>query len=1426
MIILKKYIIFLFLTISYHYNVYAITLTKSDVKELCSVYDPFRILPEDNKYQIGGAFPLHEDDCLTLRPDTVQDIVAIQWALSHWNQNPFNSECKIGLYAGDSCSRDKETISQSLRFLDSVGYHEPKECENVNDNSTQKLIFLFSPKDSNASIALGNVLKTTILPVGTYSTASLNSLINNGIKNIISTAPPVSTFVEMVIKIMTSINSNLVTLVDNNDPETSEKVTRQLKNNGIYVDEVISYNDPFLKKILKDSDSKIILSLLPKGALISSMHDREIVSLNKLWIAVPLDSEQLDVNDFPLYDNTSNLQLLTLQKRANKYDNFKSYFLKVVKNNYESYALLVSYLQQIHKCVLENKDTMSTKKSLNQVPTKCSSLTIENMATSYKAADTLENVIFLTYAVSALAKSIEQKESLKFLCKKSSLECSNALIKELKTLRYDFGINDPIEFTGLSLSFYSSPYENGVILVSKQIIDGHLVRPDFVLSSSQATIRFEKVSAYETGELPKWQMYNLNNKLSKDYQSTCPLFRSYCGKCEHTVEAINDRYFLSIPRNYPIYIVGLFDFHFGENCKHLKTTTDISLPMTFVHTAWTFRQRYPQMKLLRHIDFGAMVADGCSSGKEAINFVVQSESNCYSFEQANRNITVVPGSTFGYISGISAENQIALQHYFSDPSNDAPMVSVDGEHDAMSKVFTTMPSNRNLALVILRFLRKVKWEFVSVVLSENDYESLFAFKQFERMAIDRGICIAEVINVNSNGGENAYVHGTNVTLMFTTSKDASTYLTGRLKRGFGSNSGRGRHGGNNIVHVMVGDAHNFYLHDSTNLQNFVGTVSIQPQDVLYPDFKQWLEMITPLTLPEPWYWTIVEERWQCALLKKNKDVYSGKMCTGEELLDVSQLGRMTKTGYLARGMERLLFAMDTVYNRLCGDQKNICQQFLTNGRKQVLQILLNTPVEDHFEIYEFLPREDVKNGGHEFKKIGNWSMESGLRIQTFYKTYVNGEYQSMLHHVSQCVPPLCKCFLDSSNFLLEPFNHVGIDENTMNQNDKQTFHSMLPTNSYIHQEPAISSFKVVEYPTIFDHLTNGQWSHNSVNYIILLVNTLLLASAVAILALVIFKMYLRVVKGNQSLGITLLIGIIGLYISAYFFIFDATDIICRCRMISHGLAYTICFGVMIAKATQLKNAETLGFSNVIHISYWNYWQLLFFIVGVQLALSLRWINEPFASTLLIDATAVDLDSGLMICSYGHSEFVLSHSYVIILLLLTLFINAQNRNIKRNYKETKWLFAASIVCFIVWIGWISSFFLVNDLYKNYIIVFEVIFCATVLLAFMFGPKIYILLSYEPVIVECQPNETIVNAKTGDNDLYEKDCEFDVRSGSPSSVSETGSSRSINFETRMTSFTKSSNSSASGAISDEDSDKQIFHTEMRKKKPFDSNSMKKN
>lgn len=82
---------------------------------------------------------MHKEDCQTLSLGSIHEIVSVRWALNYWNQKINNSNSKLGFFAGDSCSRPKEAILQTLRFLDYVGYHEPMECVNQTKNHERKL---------------------------------------------------------------------------------------------------------------------------------------------------------------------------------------------------------------------------------------------------------------------------------------------------------------------------------------------------------------------------------------------------------------------------------------------------------------------------------------------------------------------------------------------------------------------------------------------------------------------------------------------------------------------------------------------------------------------------------------------------------------------------------------------------------------------------------------------------------------------------------------------------------------------------------------------------------------------------------------------------------------------------------------------------------------------------------------------------------------------------------------------------------------------------------------------------------------------------------------------------------------------------------------------------------------------------------------
>ncbi|CAI5448370.1 unnamed protein product [Caenorhabditis angaria] len=1314
--------------------------------KLCSVYDPFKVLPENNKFQIGGSFPLHQIDCTTLRPETVQEIVAIQWALTHWNQNEQNHAAKLGLYAGDTCSRSAESLSQSLRFLDSVGYHEPKECRTETPGA--KLLGLIAPKDYESSISLGKFLSVSSIPVAAYSSDSVNALTELEVDYTIATSPTIGVYVEALIRLMNQMRSNLVTIVDDGSKSPIVKrVIAQLRDADVFVSDTIPIDHPFLSQALEDSDSTIIVSILNKSQMQKTITKPAIAAMHKIWMSIPTEGEVLDEEEQDrVLEKDSKLILITLQPKYKELPQFRDYFVRVLKNNYKNYQLLTSYIEQVHNCT--NEDCNLEK---------------EAMIEGYVQARTTEPVIRMTYAFAAVAKKIVEMKQEK-ICAHASLECTDLIMNTFLDLDYEFTKNDPLEFYSERLRFYQSSTEN-ILLASGMIVEAI----EIYIGNDNQTMK-SKLLSFTTGSPPTVILSSLRSEDQK-LRSICAPYRPFCGQCPNVQNVNSDRHFLSIPRHYPLYLVGLFDLHNGQNCQSMSQT-DISLPMAFVHTVWTFKQRFPQLGLLKDLDFGALLIDSCSSGKQAIESIVRSETQCFRFNQAGRNITIVPKSVFGYASALRGDSQESLKGYFSSGDTDASLVSVESEHSALQHSFTALPSSRSQALALLKLLNRMSWQFVTAAISEQDPESMSLFRSFERLALDRGVCLAEVVNINGGGATTS--SSTNVTIVFATARDAAKYLKNfKVKK--------------EHVHIMMGDSHDWHLHATEQQEQFAGTVSVQPKNILYADFEEWLETTTPLTLPELWYWSYIEDRYGCALSQKSKVVY-GRMCSGDELLNIESLGRMTKAGYLSRGVERFLFAMDSVYKTLCPAQNGICLEFYEQGRKQILNQLKKTSTEDDVEIYEYLP--DI-NGHFTYHRIANWSLTTGLRMSTQYRSASGGQLIE-----SKCQPPMCKCFLDG-DFFQRPLESFVFEPEAQIDSSSD--------DGYIKRQPTYGSEKI-EYQSIFEHISSGTWRHHPHNYVLLAFITVLVVIAFAVLILVLAKLYLRVVKGNQSLGISLLIGIIILYITAYFFVFDPTDTVCRFRVILHGLGYAICFGVIIAKATQLRNAETLGFGTSVHISFWNYWQLLFFIVGVQIALSNRWFMEPFMSTIGV----VDQTDQRMMCTLGKVEFVLSNSYVMILILMAMFLNLLNRNIKRNYKETKWLLYSTVGCFASWIAWITLYLTIGYEFRDTVIVIELIACATILLGFLFGPKIYILLSYEPVVVALKREQF-------GNDLFEKDDDIpSIRAVSPASSTTSSSNRSSSsYGSGSTGSKRPVNAVGPLPTPPTEDQSPIFHTVMRKK-----------
>jgi hypothetical protein len=127
------------------------------------------------------------------------------------------------------------------------------------------------------------------------------------------------------------------------------------------------------------------------------------------------------------------------------------------------------------------------------------------------------------------------------------------------------------------------------------------------------------------------------------------------------------------------------------------------------------------------------------------------------------------------------------------------------------------------------------------------------------------------------------------------------------------------------------------------------------------------------------------------------------------------------------------------------------------------------------------------------------------------------------------------------------------------------------------------------------------WDNSTLNYVLIGITTIIICLSTATLLLVLFKVYTRAIKGNQSLGIFALLGIILMDLTAYLYILDSTDQLYDLRVLLNGMAHVICFGLVLLKAIRLRNIEEICNKRKLQIGF-NYWLMLLFMSGIQLAI--------------------------------------------------------------------------------------------------------------------------------------------------------------------------------------------------------------------------------
>jgi bride of sevenless protein len=212
-----------------------------------------------------------------------------------------------------------------------------------------------------------------------------------------------------------------------------------------------------------------------------------------------------------------------------------------------------------------------------------------------------------------------------------------------------------------------------------------------------------------------------------------------------------------------------------------------------------------------------------------------------------------------------------------------------------------------------------------------------------------------------------------------------------------------------------------------------------------------------------------------------------------------------------------------------------------------------------------------------------------------------------------------------------------------------------------------------------------------------------------------------VLEGNPSFSFLLLIAIICTYFSILPFSFVSDDpyqrgLICGSRIFGTNVSYALLFSIMLSRSFMLASCDQDG-GFMSHVNGYLQTVLCFFIAGVQLALSVQFwaINSTF------------LGSHQCSSIYEGHMFLFLLSYDVFLLLLLVCTSPFIARSKRNYQEGIFFTVASVLCLIVFIGWITAYVFLPRRWQDAAITGGLVGTATAILVTVFIPRTYLMMT---------------------------------------------------------------------------------------------------
>ncbi|CAF0814768.1 unnamed protein product [Rotaria sp. Silwood1] len=222
-----------------------------------------------------------------------------------------------------------------------------------------------------------------------------------------------------------------------------------------------------------------------------------------------------------------------------------------------------------------------------------------------------------------------------------------------------------------------------------------------------------------------------------------------------------------------------------------------------------------------------------------------------------------------------------------------------------------------------------------------------------------------------------------------------------------------------------------------------------------------------------------------------------------------------------------------------------------------------------------------------------------------------------------------------------------------------------------------------------------------------------------------------IVKASgKELCFIMLGGIHLCYLMTFPIIIRPHIITCIIQRLGIGLAFSMMYAALLTKTNRIarifESTKKQGKLRPEHISPRSQVAICSCLIMVQLLLSLLWLayERPYVDMIAHERLVI------LKCHMNKYSFLFSLTYNALLILICTMYAVRTRKVPENFNETKFIGFTCYTTCILWLAFLPIYFTAHETGRHQVniatLCVTISLCATVALACLFSPKVYIIL----------------------------------------------------------------------------------------------------